>query len=215
MVLPVVVSVAVLVWFFDKVASVTDILLFPVARKLTHQDQGAGPIYWYWSLVALALALGLISLVGLLARNYIGRKIIEWFELALLRVPLLNKVYSATKQVNDAFSSTNKTTFRTVVLVEFPRPGVYSLGFITSEEAPEVQARLGRKLVCVFVPTTPNPTAGFLLLVAQDRLTRLDMSVTEAIKYVVSLGSISPPAVAAPAGLDDRHTFDLPSATHG
>lgn len=149
-------------------------------------------MYWYWSLAALILAVCLITIVGLLARNYFGKRMIEWVDTTMLRVPLLNKVYSATKQVNDAFSSSNKNAFRTVVLVEFPRPGVYSLGFITSEQHPEVQARIAEKVVCIFVPTTPNPTGGFLLLVPEEKVTKLEMSVPDAIKYIVSLGSILP-----------------------
>jgi uncharacterized membrane protein len=149
-------------------------------------------MYWYWSLVALLLAVFLIGTVGLLARNYFGRKIIEWVDSALLRIPLLNKIYGATKQVNDAFSTANKSAFRTVVLVEFPHAGVYSIGFITSDQQEEVQAKTGLKVVCVFVPATPNPTSGFLLMVPEAKVIRLAMSVPEAIKYVISLGAILP-----------------------
>ena len=139
-------------------------------------------------LLVQVLAIFLIGTVGLLARNYFGRKIIEWVDSALMRIPLLNKIYSATKQVNDAFSSTNKTAFRTVVLVEFPHPGVYSIGFITSDQQAEVQAKTGQKMVCVFVPATPNPTSGFLLMVPEDKVLKLGMSVPDAIKYIISLG---------------------------
>lgn len=191
-VLPGVLSVALLVWLFGTVANITDTLLIFLPRHLTHHDQGAGPMYWYWSLVALTLAICLITIVGLLARNYFGKRMIAWVDATMLRVPLLNKVYSATKQVNDAFSSSNKNAFRTVVLVEFPRPGVYSLGFITSEQHPEVQEKIAEKVVCIFVPTTPNPTGGFLLLVPEDKVIKLEMSVPDGIKYIISLGSILP-----------------------
>lgn len=191
-VLPGVISLAVLRWLFGTVANITDTLLIFLPTKLTHHDGGIGPMYWYWSLVALAFAVFLIGFVGLLARNYFGRRIIEWVDSGLLRIPLLNKIYSATKQVNDAFSSTNKTSFRTVVVVEFPHPGVYSIGFITSEQQEEVQAKTGRKVVCVFVPATPNPTSGFLLMVPEEKVIKLDMSVADGIKYVISLGAILP-----------------------
>jgi len=134
----------------------------------------------------------LIGFVGLLARNYFGKRVIEWTDSALLRIPLLNKIYGATKQVNDAFSSGNKTAFRTVVLVEYPRPGVYSVGFITSEPNEEIRAKTKEKVVCVFVPTTPNPTGGFLVLVPEDQVTKLEMSVADGIKYIISLGAINP-----------------------
>jgi uncharacterized membrane protein len=101
-VLPAVISIAVLRWLFGTIANITDTLLIFLPTKLTHHDGGNGAMYWYWSLVALVLAIFLIGTVGLLARNYFGRKIIEWVDSALLRIPLLNKIYGATKQVNDA-----------------------------------------------------------------------------------------------------------------
>jgi uncharacterized membrane protein len=191
-VLPAVISVAVLVWLFGTVANITDTLLILVPRKLTHHDLGVGPMYWYWSLVALLLAVFLIGSVGLLARNYFGKRLIEWVDSGLLKIPLLNKIYGATKQVNDAFSSTNKTAFRTVVLVEFPREGMYSMGFITSEQQDEVQFKTNEKVVCVFIPTTPNPTSGFLVLTPESQVKKLEMSVADGIKYIISLGSIIP-----------------------
>ena len=127
---PAVISFAVLIWLFGTVSNITNTLLVFLPQRLTHNDEGK--MYWYWSAVALSLAVFLIGVVGLLTRNYIGKRVIEWADSALLRIPLLNKIYGATKQVNDAFSSGNKTAFRTVVLVEYPRPGVYSVGFITS-----------------------------------------------------------------------------------
>jgi uncharacterized membrane protein len=202
-VLPGVISLAVLRWLFGTVANITDTLLIFLPAKLTHHDQGTGPMYWYWSLVALVLAIFLIGTVGLLARNYFGRKIIEWVDSALLRIPLLNKIYGATKQVNDAFSSTNKTAFRTVVLVEFPHAGAYSIGFITGDQQEQVRAKTGLKVVCVFVPATPNPTSGFLLMVPEDKVIKLDMSVPDAIKYVISLGAILPGYVP-PANMDAK-----------
>ena len=201
-VLPAVISIAVLRWLFGTVANITDTLLIFLPTKLTHHDAGNGPMYWYWSLVALVLAIFLIGTVGLLARNYFGRKIIEWVDSALLHIPLLNKIYGATKQVNDAFSATNKTAFRTVVLVEFPHAGVHSIGFITSDQQEEVEAKTGQKVVCVFVPATPNPTSGFLLMVPEHKVIRLDMSVPDAIKYVISLGAILPGNI--PSGQDSR-----------
>lgn len=193
-VLPVVVSVSLVIWLFQNVANVTDTLLIFVPRALTHHDHGAGPMYWYWSLAALGVAVLLISVVGFLARNYFDKRLVEWVDSAMLRVPLLNKIYSATKQVNDAFTSNNKTAFRTVVLVEFPRPGVYTLGFVTSEQPQSIRGNEGENLVCVFVPTTPNPTGGYLLLFPEQKVRKLQMSVGEGIKYVISLGAIPPAA---------------------
>jgi uncharacterized membrane protein len=190
-VLPGVVSIAVLVWLFGTISNITDTLLIFIPQTITHRKSGEGPMYWYWSLVALLLAVLLISTAGRLARNYFGIKMIEWVERALMHVPFLNKIYAATKQVNDALASGNKNSFKTVVLVQFPREGMYSVGFITSEQNDEVQAKTMEKVVGVFVPTTPNPTSGFLILVPETQVIKLEMSVADAIKYIVSLGSIS------------------------
>ncbi len=191
-VLPAVISVAVLVWLFGTVANITDTLLFFLPKSITPRDAGNGPMYWYYSLAAFALAVALICGVGIVARHYVGMRIIELVDTALLRIPLLNKIYGTVKQVNDAFSSGNKTAFRTVVLVEFPRKGMHSIGFVTSEQHGEVQLKTAQHMVCVFVPTTPNPTSGFLVLVPEAEITKLDMSVADGIKYIISLGSIIP-----------------------
>jgi len=190
--LPAVITLALVKWIFLSMTSITDLLLFFVPKAITHEDSGKGPMFWYWSLAAFVVAILLVSVVGLLARYYIGKRMIEWFDTTLLRVPLLNKIYGAIKQVNEAFTSGNKTAFKTVVLVEFPREDMRSIGFITSEQHEEVQVKTRGKVVCVFVPTTPNPTSGFLVLVPEDKITKLDMSVADGIKYIISLGSISP-----------------------
>jgi uncharacterized membrane protein len=196
-VLPGVISIAVVVWLFGTVSNITDTLLFFLPPEWTHKDHGLGPTHWYWSLFALLLSIFLIGLVGGLARNYLGRKLIEAVDLLLLRVPLLNKIYGTIKQVNAAFTSGSKSSFKQVVLVEFPRAGHYSLGFITAEQTQEVQLKTTGKVVSVFVPTTPNPTSGFLVLVPESDLTKLDMPVADGIKFIISLGSISTEFVAA------------------
>jgi uncharacterized membrane protein len=189
-------TLAAVKWLIGTISGVTDVLLFFLPKSLTHEsliypNDGKGAMHGYWSMVALLLAVALISVVGVLARYYIGKKIIEWTDRVLMRVPFLNKIYGAIKQVNDAFSG-NKHSFKTVVLVEFPREGIYSIGFITSEQHDEVQQKTREKVVCVFVPTTPNPTSGFLILVPEEKVTKLEMSVPEGIKYIVSLGSLAP-----------------------
>ena len=189
--LPAIISIAAVLWVFKTISNLTDLLLFFVPKTITHAGGGQGDMYWFWSVVALALAVALISGVGVLARYYIGKRIIEWLDSVMMQVPLLNKFYGAIKQVNEAFSG-DKNSFKTVVMVQFPSPGTYSIGFITNEQQGEVQQKTREKVVCVFVPTTPNPTSGFLILVPEDKVTRLDMSVAEGIKYIVSLGSISP-----------------------
>ncbi len=197
-VLPAVITLAVVRWLFETVSNVTDILLFFLPHTWTHQRGGEGPLWWYWSWVALAVGILLTTLIGRSARYYAGKKMIEWIDATLLRIPLLNKIYGTIKQVNAAFSSSNKTAFKQVVLVEFPRPGAYSLGFITSEEYRSIGRDKGKKMAWVFVPTTPNPTSGFLVLVPDADVTRLDMSVADGIKFIISLGAITPESSSLP-----------------
>jgi uncharacterized membrane protein len=193
--LPAIVSVAAVVWLFRTASNFTDTLLFfPkffLDKKFIYENGASGEMFWYWSLLAFVLAVALISVVGVLARYYIGKRMIEWLDAAMMNVPLLNKFYGAIKQVNEAFSG-NKNSFKTVVMVEFPSAGSYSVGFITNETQGEAQEKIGKNLVGVFIPTTPNPTSGFLILVPEEKVTKLDMSVAEGIKYIVSLGSIAP-----------------------
>jgi uncharacterized membrane protein len=203
--LPAVITLAVIKWLFGTIASITDLLLFFLPRTLTHEDAGKGPMYWYWSVAALVLAVVLVALVGQLMRYYVGKRLMAWFDSAMLRVPLLNKIYGAIKQVNEAFTANKNTSFKTVVMIEFPRAGIYSIGFITSEQHAEVQAKTKEKVVCVFVPTTPNPTSGFLVLVPEDQITKLEMSVAEGIKYIVSLGSIAPEYLPPPSVTRVKH----------
>ncbi len=185
-VLPAVISVALLSWLFGNISTVTDKLLFFLPHKRTHDANGV--VIWYWSLLALVIAVILICAIGRLTRNYIGEKFIDLADQLMLRIPLLNKIYGTVKQVNDAFAS-NKSSFKGVALVPFPHQGSLSLGFITSEQT---SPKTGEKLIGVFVPTTPNPTAGFLVFIPEADVTRIDMSVADGIKLIISLGAISP-----------------------
>jgi len=191
-VLPGVITLAVVKWFFGTVSSLTDTLLFFLPRDLTHANEGAGPMFWYWSLLALVLAVGIVTVAGILTRYYMGKRMIAWADSLMLRVPVLNKIYGTIKQVDAAFKSGKKSSFKTVVLVEYPREGIFSVGFITSDQESEVQKKTGANCVCVFIPTTPIPTAGFLILLPVEKVTKLDMSVAEGLKYIISLGSIFP-----------------------
>jgi uncharacterized membrane protein len=195
--LPAVISIAVVVWLFGTVANITDKLLFAVPREWKYIDGVRGAIYWYWSLAALVLALGLVTLVGRFARHYLGKKLITIGDSLFLRVPLLNKIYSTIKQVKEAFAG-NKSSFKEAVLVEFPQPGMYSLGFITSDQLNELQVKTPEQVWSIFLPTTPNPTTGFLLFAPESKLVRLEMSVPDAIKSIISLGAATP---EYPAGL--------------
>ena len=196
-VLPGVITLAVVKWFFGTVSSLTDLLLFFLPKEWTHADNGSGRMFWYWSLLALLVAAGLVTMIGLLARYYMGKRMIAWADSLMLRVPVLNKIYGTIKQVDTAFKSGKNSSFQTVVLVEYPREGIYSVGFITSEQAEEVQMKTGQKCVCIFIPTTPIPTGGFLIVVPEEEVIKLDMSVADGFKYIISLGALSNDAAAA------------------
>lgn len=196
-ILPGVVTIAVIKWFFGTIATFTDSLLFFLPENWTHQDAGRGPMYWYWSVAAILAAIGLVTLVGVLTRYYIGKRIIAWFDGAMLRLPLLNKIYATLKQLNAAFTSGKMTPFKGVVQIEFPGAGSYAVGFTTGDQPGLLAPRSTERLVSVFVPTTPFLTSGFLILVPGSKVLRLDMSVAEGIKYIISLGAIAPETTAA------------------
>jgi len=194
-VLPGAVTLAVVKWLFGTVSSFTDTLLFflpyCVSPKAIYQDGSAGPKFWYWSLLAMLLAIVIVTVVGVLARYYFGKRLIAWADNLMLRVPVLNKIYGTIKQLDEAFTSGEKSSFKTVVLVEYPRDGIYSVGFITSEQADEVDKKTGKKCVSVFIPMTPLPTGGFLIMVPEEKVVKLDMSVADGFKYIISIGALS------------------------
>src|SRR5208282_3219801 len=194
-VLPGVITLAVVKWFFGTVSSFTDALLFFLPHfldpKLIYENGQSGPMFWHWSLLALLVGIAIVSVVGGMTRYYIGKRLIAWADGAMLRVPVLNKIYGTIKQVDEAFTSGKKSSFKTVVLVEYPREGIYSVGFITSEQENPIHRATNEKIVCVFIPTTPIPTGGFLILVPVEKLTKLDISVADGFKYIISLGALS------------------------
>ena len=190
-VLPGVITLAVVKWFFGTVSSFTDLLLFFVPTTITHENDGTGPMFWYWSLLALIVAVVIVSVVGVLARYYFGKRMIALADGMMLRVPVLNKIYGTIKQVDEAFTSGKKSSFKTVVLVEYPREGIYSVGFVTSERADEVERKTGKKCVCIFIPTTPIPTGGFLIVVPEENVIKLDMNVADGFKYIISVGALA------------------------
>ena len=195
-VLPGVITLAVVKWFFGTISSFTDTLLFflpycHLEEKQIYKNGEDGTMFWYWSLLALVVGIAIVSAVGGMTRYYIGKRLIAWTDSVMLRVPVLNKIYGTIKQVDEAFTSGKKSSFKTVVLVEYPREGIYSVGFITSEQQDEVQEKIGEQCVCVFIPMTPIPTGGFLIIVPVAKVTKLDMSVADGFKYIISLGALT------------------------
>lgn len=138
------------------------------------------------------VTITLIFIVGLGATNVFGSKLIKLVEVAFARLPLVKPIYTAIQQIITAFSAQRKNVFESVAMLEYPRKGIYALGFVTGSGAGEVQEKTARDVLAVFLPTTPNPTSGFLLLVPREDVVPLDMTVEEGLKLIISGGVVVP-----------------------
>ncbi len=150
------------------------------------------PEFYIPGLGIIALLI-FIFLIGLLTANFVGKKLLDLWERLLKKVPVVSSIYSALKQIVDSFSMQGSGNFSRVVLIEYPRKGVHTIGFVTGTSKGEVQNKTKEKVLNVFVPTTPNPTAGFLLLVPEADVIPLDMKVEDGMKMIISCGIITPP----------------------
>ena len=142
--------------------------------------------------LGVILTFTLLLVTGFFAANLLGKKLIAVWEALLARIPLVSWVYSGVKKVAETLLSPRSESFRKVLLMEYPRKGIWSLCFQTSSDLGEVQAHTGQEVVCVFVPTTPNPTSGFIVLVPKDDVIALEMTVDEALRMIISLGVVVP-----------------------
>jgi len=143
-------------------------------------------------LVGFAVPLFSILLIGLMARNIAGRWLLDFGEQFLQAIPLAGSVYKTLKQILETLLSDSKTKFRRVVLVEYPRKGVWTMGFVTGKVSPQLQAHLQEESINVFIPTTPNPTSGWYAIVPQHELIDIDISIEDAFKVLISGGIVSP-----------------------
>ena len=139
-------------------------------------------------LLTLVILLG----VGATASNFVGRKLVQWGDRVVSRIPVVRSIYSSVKQVSDTLFSESGNAFRTAVLVQWPREGVWTVAFITGAPGGEVAAYLRDDFVSVYVPTTPNPTSGFFVMLRRSECVELDMSVDAALRYIVSMGVVVP-----------------------
>jgi uncharacterized membrane protein len=142
--------------------------------------------------VGIILSLALLVVTGMVVRNLFGGQIVASLEGLIRRVPVVGAVYSGAKTFSETVLTDKGRSFKQVVMVQFPRAGIYSVGFITSEELEEVQAKTAEDVVCVFVPTTPNPTTGFIVMVPRAQVVVLDMTVDEAFRMLLTLGVVVP-----------------------
>ena len=146
-----------------------------------------------WNILATIIVVVLVTLLGYVSRYVLGKYFGGLAERFIQTIPGVSGVYNTVKQLVATFSTQNRSLFSKVVLVEFPRKGAHTIGFLTSKAQSEAQARVGKELWTVFVPTTPNPTGGYLLLIPKDEIIELDMSVGDGMKLVISGGAVVPP----------------------
>ena len=162
--------------------------------------------------LGILLSLVVLLVTGFLVANLVGRRLVHLWESVLKRIPFVRSVYSAAKNFAEIVLTDANQSFKKVLLIEYPRTGLYSLCFQTSIYLGEVQARTGEEVICVFVPTTPNPTSGLILMVPKADVIELDMEVEDALKMVVSLGVVVPQwnGVDTPAPLGKARPQPLP-----
>ena len=192
--------------------SITVFLVWQFLTFLDTQVEGLLPArynpetYLPFSLpgVGLLIMLAFLTIVGMLTAGLAGRTLVRLGERLLARMPVVRSVYGTLKQIFETVLAQSSRSFREVVLIEYPRRGLGAIGFVTGPTRGEIQARSEEELVNVFLPTTPNPTSGFLLFVPRKDLIHLDMSIEDGIKLVISGGIVGPPADAAPGALEPR-----------
>jgi uncharacterized membrane protein len=177
------IPLAITVWVFAWVFNLVDSFLRPLVADLSgYNIPGVG----------VAITLLLVYLVGVVASNVLGRRLIRWAESGVARIPVAKYIYSGTRQIIQSFQAPAQTGFMQVVLVEFPRKGTRTIGFITNVLSDDV----GGRMYNVFIPTSPNPTSGFLQIVPETEIIRTELSVDDALKMVVSGGRMSPQEVS-------------------
>lgn len=150
---------------------------------------------------AVVAVVVMIMVLGWLSQRLIGRALVNTLERIVDNVPLVNSVYNTVKQIRDTFVQQKQAVFQKSVLIEYPRKGVWVLGFLTGQGKGEIQHRTSADLLNVFVPTTPNPTSGFLLMVPRDEVHYLDMTISDAMKLIISGGAVVPQWI--PGGIKD------------
>ncbi|MEL4894264.1 DUF502 domain-containing protein [Crocosphaera sp. Alani8] len=189
----VVIPLATTIWLTITIATWVINLLTQIPKQLNPFD-GLDPILSYVLnlTVGLAVPLLFILVTGLMARNIAGRWLLDVGERILQSIPLAGAVYKTLKQILETLFQDSKTKFRRVVMVEYPRRGVWSLGFVTGTLSPSLQTHLEKPMLNVFIPTTPNPTSGWYAIIAADDVINLPISIEDAFKVLISGGIVSP-----------------------
>ena len=186
------VPVAITLWVVNLIISTMDQSLLLLPHQWRPEEVFGVRIPGLGSILTLLIIL----LTGLATRNFAGKQVVQWWEKIVIRIPVVNSIYSSVKQVSDTLLSPSGNAFRKAVLVEYPRRGCWTIAFLTGVPGGDVKNHLDGDFVSLYVPTTPNPTSGFFLMVPRAEITELDMSVDAALKYIVSMGVVSPDPVA-------------------
>lgn len=187
---PLAITLAVLNWIVATLDQT--LLILPVAW---HPDRLLG---FHIPGFGVLLTLGIVLLMGAIASNFLGRKLLMVGNALLRRIPIVRSIYSSVKQVSDTVFSENGNAFRKALLVQWPREGVWTIGFLTGLPGGDVVNHLPADYVSVYVPTTPNPTGGYFVMLKRAECVELKMSVDEALTYVISMGVVVPAARPAP-----------------
>src|SRR6185295_17301584 len=140
--------------------------------------------------LGVVISIAILLLTGMIAANFLGARLIRAWEAVLVRIPFVKSIYSSVKQVSDTLLSETGNAFRKALLVEFPRPGCWTIAFLTGTPADSVASHLSGEHVSIYVPTTPNPTGGYFVIVPASSVRELDMSVDDALKYIISMGVV-------------------------
>lgn len=184
------VPVAITAWVLSLIAGVADQSL----RLLPHAIHPQNLLGFDIPGAGIVVTLAIVLLTGLLAANFIGQRLVSWWEKLLARIPVVNSIYNGVKQVSDTLLSPSGMAFRKPLLVPYPHSGCRTIAFLTGEPGGSVADHLTEPYVSVYVPTTPNPTSGFFLMFPKSQVVELDMSVDEALKYIISMGVVAPHA---------------------
>ena len=185
----VIVPVVITVWVLSWIVSTLDQTL-TILPGAWHPDRLLG---FHIPGFGVLLTLAILLIVGAFASNFAGRKLVSLGDSLVTRIPVVRSIYSSVKQVSDTLFSESGNAFRTAVLVQWPRDGVWTVAFITGQPSGEVAGYLRDEFVSVYVPTTPNPTSGYFVLMRKSDCVELDMSIDAALKYIVSMGVVAPP----------------------
>ena len=204
---PLGVTIFVVQFLLDKIGGRAGQLIF--SPFLDVETMKIPMVNFSIQLVSTIIVVIIITLIGYLSNYFMGKFFLRVFERVIDRLPFISTVYNTVKQIVDTFSKQKESVFQKTVLVEYPRRGAWALGFLTGVAKGEVQSKTHETSVNVFVPTTPNPTSGFLLMIPREEVVDMDMTVADGMKLIISGGAVVPPYGDQARGLEADRPVDL------